>query len=367
MTSKTLRQAHRLFRRKQYGKLISNLEPQVFMFRDNVEYYTLLGAACFCTGDYGGCTSYTKRAIDIDPDIVSAHLYLAAVYLKRRETDRAIREWLHVLDRDPNNTHAKRGLDFVRSLTTIDELQERITPSVLLRFVPVKNYIPWKTVFLTIAALLALGLAWYFGPDAYRYIYKETAPPRDGVEVVSFPQGQPLTSLEGEYEYILSESEIQEILDRIRTYFNSHQDNLVRREINRILLSTATSPVKERVRILRSSLAPPDFTSIKTSFSFSEVSQNLQLYSGTYIRWKGRPTNIVRGEDAVDLTLLVGYHTGQIVEGSVPVHIPFPAQIRSEMGIELIAQVIPLNSNAHPSGSPFYLETSAIRLFELEN
>ncbi len=366
MSSSNLREARRQFRRGQYGKLISHLEPQVFMYRENEEYYQLLAAACFFTGDYGGCTSYAKRAIDLEPNHTSARTYLAAVFLKRRETDKAIQHWLTILDHDPKNRYAKRGLQFVRTLESIDQLNDRITPKQLRQFVPKPLRIPIRTISALIIIGTLSALLYFFIPVMEIEWPFTQYPPRDGVEVISFPEGQSLTSLEGEYSYILSEREIQEILERIRVYFNSNQDNLVRREINRILLSTATTPVKERVRILQTSLESPDFTNLDTSFSYQQVHQDLPLYQGTYVRWEGRPTNIIRKDDVIEFTLLVGYHTGQVLEGSVPVHVPFATQIRSDMGIDLIGQVRPVADSDHPSGSPFYLHAVTLRMFELE-
>lgn len=226
--------------------------------------------------------------------------------------------------------------------------------------------LPWRVPLAVAAVVVTAAVIWQFAGSVELSLPFGSVQPRDGVEVIAFPQGQPLTSLEGDFQYVLSEREIQDILDRIRTYFNTNQDNLVRREVNRILLSTATSPVKERVRILQSSLVSPDFTNLDTSFSYQDVHQNLALYRNTYVRWKGRPTNIVQTEDGVQFTLLVGYHTGQVLEGSVPVEVPFAARVRSDMGIELIGRVVPIDAEEHPSGSPFYLKATTVRMFSLE-
>lgn len=367
MKSSGLKKANSFYRKRKYSRTISHLEPQVFLFRDNPEYYQLLGRSCFFTGDYGGSYSYIKRALDLDEHDIESRLFLAAVHLRRRESDKSILEWLSVLDRDPKNKFAKRGLNFIRNLNTSEQLQEKIEGKELLKLVPRKIQLPWIPVLISVIILLSVMLAAYIIPriDIDLSRFNPSRPPRPGVEIIQFPQGQALTSLEGEYVYILSENEIQNILDRIAHFFNTEQDNMVRREINRILLSTATSPVKERVQILRQSLSVPDFLTMDTSFSYRTVHQELMLHNGVYVRWKGRPTNIIRAEDGVQFTLLVGYHTGETLEGSVPVIVPFATHVRSDMGIELIGRIQAIQSDDHPSGSPFIIEASSVRIFEL--
>src|SRR6056297_1367120 len=100
---KTLSRAERLLRARKYSEVISLLESQVFLNRDNFTFYRLLGTACLYVGDFGGAHSYLQRAEHIKPGDVQVELGLAAVHLRRREVAEALGLWLSVLDRDPNN------------------------------------------------------------------------------------------------------------------------------------------------------------------------------------------------------------------------------------------------------------------------
>ena len=367
MKVKSLAKARSLYRRKKYNELIRHLQPQVFMYRESLEYFQLIGSACFFSGDYGGSMSYVRRAIDIDEDNIEARLFLAAVYLKRRESDKAIQEWLAILDRQPTNRFAQKGLHFVRTLHSMDELRERVTQKQLVKFVPkVFNPLPLLSTLL-VAALLVIGIIQLdpvqLTTNGLHSFFTKT-PDRPGIEHINFPQGQPLTSLEGDYSEVLNEDEIDTILDRIRENFNRRKDNLVQIDINRILRSTATAPVKERVRSLAASLEAPDFTNMQTSYDYQEIVSDPGLYQNAFVRWKGRPSNIQQTENSVSFTLLVGYHTGQVLEGSVPVTVPFAARVRPDMGVELIGK-IHLTPNQN-SGSAFFLEAQAIRMFNLD-
>src|SRR6056297_3739474 len=96
---KTLSRAERLLRARKFSQVISLLESQVFLYRDNVTFYRLLGTACLYTGDYGGAYSYLQRAQQIKSGDSRVELGLAAVHLRRREIPAALGLWLSVLDR----------------------------------------------------------------------------------------------------------------------------------------------------------------------------------------------------------------------------------------------------------------------------
>ena len=112
-----LAHAENLFRKRRFPAVIAELEPQIFLYRDSPRFYYLLGASCFYTGDIGGAGSYLKRAEQLEERSEEVELALAAYHLRRRENDEALRIWLDVLDHDPKNRNARRGLALVRKAT----------------------------------------------------------------------------------------------------------------------------------------------------------------------------------------------------------------------------------------------------------
>ena len=96
--SDTLKDAYLLFSKKKYSDVIRILEPQVFRFRENFNFFYILGMSCLNQGDYGGAFSYLRRAGDIRENDLNTLLGLAVIYLKRGDTGNALRLWLDIID-----------------------------------------------------------------------------------------------------------------------------------------------------------------------------------------------------------------------------------------------------------------------------
>jgi hypothetical protein len=60
MPKSVLTRARQLFRRRRFSQVIRLLESQVSRYRNNSQFYALLGTACLHTGDFGGAESYTE-------------------------------------------------------------------------------------------------------------------------------------------------------------------------------------------------------------------------------------------------------------------------------------------------------------------
>ena len=79
MPKSVLSRAHQLFRRRRFSHVIRLLESQIFRYRNNAEFYALLGSTCLYTGDFGGAESYLRRAEQLNEEDVTTQLGLAAI------------------------------------------------------------------------------------------------------------------------------------------------------------------------------------------------------------------------------------------------------------------------------------------------
>jgi tetratricopeptide (TPR) repeat protein len=308
------------------------------MYRENFDYFYMLGASCFYTGDYGGADSYLHRALRIDPDSHSARNLLAATLLRLRKPDEALQLWLEVVDENPRDRKAKRGLEIIRRAESPElaaEMAPRAAPGPPLR-VPTAMY-----------ALLAGGVLVLVGgliiPSLIQTIQDaRAAPDRDGVEVVQFDPRQigRIAAFTGDHRYDLTEEQIIETFRSIEEYFNSFRDNLVMREINRILYSNASVSMKERVLVLREYIQDPGFETFRDPFSYAEVAADPFLYDRCFVRWDGRITNLSRDGSSARFDLLVGYADGRVLDGVVPVRVDFPADLEPSFSYEILGQVL---------------------------
>lgn len=358
-TRKNLRTAVRLYRRRKYTYVINLLEPQVFLFRENWTYYYTLGMSCLYTGDFAGAYSYLRRAADLDPERAETFLGIGVVLLRRRQIDVAIQNYLDLIDKDPQNRRAKRALHWIRTLERPDEVVDWFEDGRIDRILPPRGlYVP-KGVSITVVIALIAGGTVLFGPAVASFIgdILPRRERREGSNVLTFPEDTQRISDENGEVFEFTGDEIDRILTDVMDAFNDGRDNYVRRELNRIALSNASPRVKEQTALLEEYLVPPDFVSMQDNFSYEEVAAYPTLYEGVFVKWRGRIANLVIGEDEITFDFLVGYDSGSVLDGIVPVRIPFAVLLDNGGTVELIGLI----QDGPPDAAPFVIVASDIR------
>ncbi len=339
MPQSLLRQASRLYRRRRYAQVIRLLESQIFRFRENPVFFYLLGCSCLRLGDLGGAESYLRRANQLRPQDAPTLLGLAAIHLKRGETEPALELWLQVTEFEPGNRRAGRGLELLRLAAAsqdpqllrdprrIGRLLPGVPPSARLLILPLAG--------LAAAALLAAGV--FLLP---RYLPLRGPGGRPAVREVRLSAGQPaLDSSPGAARYPLTERQIQESFEKTKRYLLQYRDNLATREVNRILLSNASAYVKEKARLLATFTRVPDFTTVRDSFAFREVAVDPPLYEGCFVVWRGKVANLRVPGETLSFDLLVGYESQQQLHGVVPVAAAFAAELSDGDAVEVLGRI----------------------------
>lgn len=158
----TFQKATELYQKGQYNEVIHLLEPQIFRFRESREFYYLLGMSCLRTHDVGAALTYLQRSGDLSevPD-VNTLLGLAMAHLHRQENAEAVRYWLRVLESEPKNGRALKGLDFLRSEPKQERINDMLEEGRLDRLLPKERYrrrIPGKVVVILLLAGALGGL-----------------------------------------------------------------------------------------------------------------------------------------------------------------------------------------------------------------
>lgn len=332
-----LEHARRLYRARRFQDVLRLLEPQIFRFRSDARYYALLGLSCLYTGEIGGAATYLGRASqldDQDPEVLTG---LAVVHLRRHEAESAVACWLRVLDLEPGNRIARRGLDAVRRAGA-SAPAELTDPEALRAYLPrMPNRFPWKVlVVVAIVAALAGG-----GYAALRISTGRLGSSgRPGIEEILLPTDRPEVVLpSGSSPITFTERELLRTFSRAKRYLLEYRDNLAVHELNRILLSNASAAVKEKAQLLRSFAQEPDFSTLRDPFPYQEVKRSPLEYADCYVRWSGRTANVSVGETLIAFDLLVGYQEGRVLEGVVPVSVVFSAAIEEGGAYEVLGRV----------------------------
>ncbi len=339
-TIRTLKKARRLYLRRRYPELITFLEPQVFLFRQSYHYFYLLGMSCLYTGDYAGAHSYLRRALDIE-EKTDALLGVAAVTLRRRQPDEALRTYLDILDLDNGNRRAKRALQWIKEIESPDEIVQWFQDKRFHKILPSRGFaIPplvWVAFLAVLLAFAAVVLVRVL-PEVELFRSRDVRP---GSELLHVSRSEDVLAMDhAETEIVLTEREAQALIRQVGDLFNAGRDNMVRRELNRIALSNASGVIKTRAELLRDYLREPEFTTMTDSFTLREVTRNPLLHHEVFVRWRGRTANLDITEERIRFDLLVGYHRGQVLEGIVPVELGFAVLLDPDQAIEVIGRVV---------------------------
>jgi hypothetical protein len=348
MKGKSLGTARALFRARKFPEVIRVLEPEVFRYRENFDYFHLLGFACLHAGDLGGAFSYISRAHQLRDDDISVKLGLAAIHFRRAENDNALKRWLEVIEAEPSNRIARKGLDLLRRGLTPDSLQEIIDSGRLRQlFPPLPARLRGLTVLAVVLGVLAVGAAGYL---AVRTI-QPRATERPGVAVIDIPPDLgSLTDAGTEFKFVMSENDVRNEFRKAKNQLLAWRDNLAAVAINRILLSNAAAPVKERARMLKGFITPASFDTLRDGFSYAAVAAQPSLYDGCSVRWKGKIANLQVGKSVIAFDLLVGYDQEKELQGIVPVTLPFATDLDNGIALEVLGQVAAAGSTLSLTG-----------------
>ncbi len=344
MNAASLGEARRLLQARQFSAVIRVLEPEVFRYRDNFDFYYLLGLACLHTGDFGGAFSYLSRARQLKDDDANTLLGLAAIHLRKGEHESAIKRWLEALEIEPGNRVASRGLSLLRRGPGPDELRLLIESSRVRQLYPSlpsrRRWARALVIGLACVAVVGLGYLGYRGYQDSRSRMSE----RPGVGAIEIPLDLTrLIETGTDFRYTLTERQVKDEFQAAKKYLLAYRDNMAAVEINRLLLSNAALPVKERARMLKGFVTQPTFETLRDSFPYATVRTEPELYDGCSVSWRGKVANLRIGKDAISFDFLVGYEREKELQGIVPVSLPFAAQLSNGDPLELLATVVATN------------------------
>jgi tetratricopeptide (TPR) repeat protein len=163
-----IEEAEGLFARRRWSELITLLEPLSPVYRDNVRFSVMLGTAYLHQEDIGGAYSCFRRVQSLDFKNRTALIGLAAVLVRRGESDKAVQLYIEMLERNPSDRAARRALAFVRHCPDPTSLSGKGRKLRSLYPLPPARVLPYAVVL----AVIALGvLGWRLvpcchGPDS---------------------------------------------------------------------------------------------------------------------------------------------------------------------------------------------------------
>ena len=343
MSRSVLDRAAGLSARGKHAEAVSLLEPQLPIFRESARYYQILGSACLHTGDSGGAYTYLKRAEQLDPRHAGTILCLAALHLRRGETQKAIELYLKAQEIQPKDALAARSLAFMRRPDAEERITELVESGGFERFYPRDARSP--KVLIVAVAIVALAVAIGFAIPLVAGLARQVGAsnaPRPEIAAIALSDSERAAPTEtgGTYSYVLTEKEAVTSFEKAKSLFQAYRDNAALVLLNRLMLSNASSSIKEKARTLKSYVSPPDFRTVKDVPAYADVAREPALFDGCAVLWQGAAANIVTRSGQTDFHFLVGYVNGQRLDGIVPVSLEAGnGLVSGNLPFELLARV----------------------------
>jgi hypothetical protein len=311
-----LSKASRLIRSGKYETALRTLEPEVNRYHGSFRYYYLLGNTCLRAGDYGGALTYFRLAHEANSCNPLAILGLAALYLRRGETSRALDYYLEVLELKPNNRIAKNALKIIRRNAGTEKFTAWLEAGKLpLVFPPVAfPGFTAKEKLCGFAVLLAAALIAFSVMVHFKYVPNPFNPrgDRQGITGGTLTREERLAPVQpgDSYRYKF-EGRVQavETYERALALFTAYRDEAARVNLNRILESNAAESLKNRARVIISFMETPAFDTFKRSDNadFQDVEKDPVLYQGVHVIWQGRAANVSMSDKETTFDLLIDY------------------------------------------------------------
>ncbi|MCL2557200.1 MAG: tetratricopeptide repeat protein [Treponema sp.] len=360
-----LAKASRLARAGRHREALGVLQPEVTRYERSFVYFYLLGAVCLRAGEFGSALTYLRLAHEIKPRDARALLGLAALYLRRGDTTRAVDFYLDALDIDGSCRKAKRALRMIRRRAGSDDFPAWLESGPLRGlFPPIPFTGPSPRSFAIVAgsviAFLALGAGIV---EARTGLVSGLLRQRGDREIPAelvlawSDRISPLGEAQ-EGGLSLSPGEAIATYERALSLFSDRRDEAARLQLNRIVESNASEGLVNRALLMLSLLETPGFDTYRRedNVSYAAAWQEPALYKGVHVIWRGVAANASITEEGTNFDFLLGADAPRIVEGMVPVYfqgaVPTP-----DSAIEVLGRIVQDESTGR-----IRLEGVAIRL-----
>ncbi|MDA3850694.1 MAG: hypothetical protein PF447_05430 [Spirochaetaceae bacterium] len=338
--NKDLKKGLQLIQTKKHSQAIGFLEPKIPIFLEDQSYYYLLSYAFYKINDLGAAKFYLERGILLDPSTLELKLLLAVVHLRRKDSTSAAKVWLSVLERDPDNKWAKKGLERLRKMNDKQQLMYFMEKGKHHNLVPgigiAKNRFIRRGVLLALLVGISLCSIIFIPP----WLKQRDQVNRQELLYVDMKlRDNSLTDPQSSFTYLMTTDEIEDSYQKVIDYYDNYKDNLAQREANRLINSNASQEIKSKLFLLEGYFKKPEYLDFYTNFSYAQALADPLLYDNCYILWTGRIGNLEILQDKIQFKFIVGFEDEIDFDGVIPAYVNYEVRIDPEMAVEILGRL----------------------------
>ena len=335
-----------MFHQRKYDKLLLKttfkLSKEVKDIDSDIVRYQ--GLSSFYKKNYYHSKMCFEILSEKESDKPLDYIYLAFLYSRQNEKEKAISSWCKCLEIDKNNYYAKKALDYVREkgreLNLIEDAYfDKLVPSEPF-------FLPLKQIFFFIIILVFIASILYGGYSGAKYIYsrlkKEKLLNRKELDKIYLDDFNPniiVTPKDITKQYSYSEKEIKEKFEKIKLLILENKSIEPQILINQIKLSNASPSVKMKTEILEDFIIEPDYGFFKNVVTFQDFQKEKLLYSNVYVLWKGRIINKSIYKDKITFDLIIGDEEAGVIDAIIPVIFEKPVIINNNENLSIFGMI----------------------------
>lgn len=340
MRRSALERGRSLLIRRRFSECLDALEPAADYYKDSFDYQFTGGLACLYLGDMGSAGSYFQRARYIRMSDVNLLNAQAVMHLRRGDTDRAVQYYLETLEHDPDNKLARRGLNFIRTKGTSEQIGIMIDTGEIEKLYPSLGLNPdtfLRTVFCSlIGIVLAVVILNFIKPEKHQFQGS-----RINYEDFNLTaEEMKINSSDVQAQIPLTQTEAKNVYFDALEKFENNRDNAAQVEVNKILNSNASEEMKDNAKILATHFVEPDFSSLKDNFDYAKVLEQPLLYNNCWVAWSGRVSSVVVNENKYECKLYVGYEDKKEVKYLIRVEFNEMPAIDVERPVHILGKLV---------------------------
>ncbi|AHH10291.1 Tetratricopeptide repeat family protein [Borrelia coriaceae ATCC 43381] len=339
---------------QKYSDAIKLLEKEIFFYKNYYFYHYILGMSYLRMGNLGNAQTYLKKAYTLNPTEPDVKQSIAILLAAQGKEDKAIQIWLKMIEENQEIERSELSLETIRKnpiqgalFLNRNKIYARLFPKLKVK--TGQNLSKLIRILIIIAGLAFLLIAIFLIIHSNETIKLPLSVPNINtkkninniaayIDDIKINDKEKIENQEGQFVFILTETEIKNSFQKIKTHLKKGKDNFARIEINKILNSNASESIKLKAKNLASFISRPDFITFNDFLILKEIKKNPLIYSNVYVKWEGIANNIEKKENITYFDFYVGYNKN-VLEGIIPTKTTFDIDINFKDCVEILGQI----------------------------
>ncbi|AAX16656.1 tetratricopeptide repeat family protein [Borrelia hermsii DAH] len=352
--NKLINKSIRYYNSHKYSDVIKLLEKEIFFYKNYYFYHYILGMSYLRMGNLGNAQTYLKKAYTLNPTEPDVKQSIAILLAAQGKEDKAIQIWLKMIEENQEIKRSELSLETIRKnpiqgtlFMNKNKIYAKLFPEIKIE--TGQNLSKLIRILLTVAGLVfsLISIFLFIRSKETTTLTSNDSKVKEKkainniaayIDDIKINEKEKIENHEGQFVFILTETEIKNSFQKIKTHLKKGKNNFARIEINKILNSNASESIKLKAKNLASFISRPDFITFDDYLVLKEIKKNPLIYSNIYVKWEGIANNIEKKDNITYFDFYVGYNKNAL-EGIITTKTTFDIDINFKDCVEILGQI----------------------------